>query len=267
MSFCFGFFSNDASLTACALSPFKAVLQIPDGAPNGWGMGYYQAGQPLLRKQPKTHTQFLDIVATASNLRTNLILGHVRQASVGGQRTENTHPFRYRNWMFCHSGTLDRFDAIKDDMLRSVPDFIRRNIRGNTDSEHLFHLFLSFLNDTGRMDDPRISTDVAAQTLGSTFAYLQRLITDKGGTPSDSCCIASNGNILLAIRKGMSIHVSRQTTFSCTGPDGKPTSTPNLKAVLLIGGSPPTLPGWEEVANNSIVTVDSGLNIEHSASI
>lgn len=267
MSFCFGFYSNDPSLTACALSAFKSVLVIPDGAPHGWGMGYYQAGQPLLRKQPKSYQQSLDITQTAGNLRTNLILGHVREATVGGQRTENTHPFRYRNWIFCHNGTLDRFDAVRDDMLRSVPDFIRRNIRGKTDSEHLFHLFLSFINDTGKMDDPRIPADVAAQALGSTFAYLDRLITDKGGSPSKGCCIATNGNIMLAIRRGIAVYVSRQTTFTCQGPDGKPTPTANLKAVLLIGGSSPTHPGWEEVVDNSIVTVDSSLNIEYSAPI
>ena len=110
MSFCFGFVSNDSSMTACALSAFRGALTRPDGAPNGWGMAYYQAGQPLLRKQPKQYEGSLDLAAMASNLRTNLIVGHVRAATVGSQRTENTHPFRYRSWIFAHAGTLDRFE-------------------------------------------------------------------------------------------------------------------------------------------------------------
>jgi len=264
MSLCFAFVSNDPSQTACALSPFKDVLLLPDGAPDGWGMGYYQVGQPLLRKQPRTPPGPLDFVGIASNLRTNLMLGHVRSATTGGQRTENTHPFRYRNWIFCHSGTLDRFDEVREEMLRSVPDFIRRNIRGRTDSEHLFHLFLSFLNDTGRTDDPRIPPDVAARALASTFAYMDRLVVDRGGDPLKGCCVLSNGNVVVGIRRGTPMRVTRHATYVCPGADGKPTKVPNLRAVLLMGGTPPELAGWEEVSDGSIVTIDSTLNIDYS---
>jgi glutamine amidotransferase len=264
MSFCFGFVSNDPSLTACALSPFQRILLFPEGAPHGWGMGYYQVDQPLLRKQPKAPPGPLDITATISRLRTNLIVGHVRSATIGNQRTENTHPFRFRNWIFCHCGTVDKFDLIREDMLRSVPDFIRRNIKGKTDSEHLFHLFLSFLNDTGQLDDPRIQPEVASQALGSTFAYVERLVLDRNATPSSGCCIVSNGAVLIAFRRGIEMMIARQNTYSCVGPDGKVVSAPNLKAVMLVGGTTLKYPGWEEVADGSIVTVDHRLNIEYS---
>jgi glutamine amidotransferase len=188
----------------------------------------------------------------------------VRDPGGGGHRTENIHPFRYRNWMFCHTGTLDRFDAVKDDMLRAIPDFIRRNIRGDTDSEHLFHLFLSFLNDTGRMDDPRVRAEVAAQALASTYAYVDRLISDRGGTPSTGCSLLSNGNIVVGTRRGQDLKLVRNQSFQCKGPDGKPVSASHLKAVVVIGGSIPSLPGWETVAERAIVAVDSRLNIEYS---
>jgi predicted glutamine amidotransferase len=264
MGFCFGFISNDSAMTALALSGFKDVLRFPEGAPHGWGMAYYQAGQPLLRKQPKMPAGPLDFTEASANLRTNLIIGHVRDATVGGPRTENTHPFRYRSWVFCHSGTIDRFDRIRDDMLRSVPDFIRRNIRGSTDSEHLFHLFLSFLNDTGKLDDPRIGPDVAAQALGSTFAYVDRLVADQGGTQQLGSCVISNGSLLVATRRGLDLKAFRQSAYTCLNPEGKPVPCSHLRAVMLIGGTTPSAPGWEEVADRAIVTVDSRLNISHS---
>lgn len=267
MSLCFAFVSNDPSLTGCALAPFKEALFLESGAPDGWGMGYYQVGQPLLRKQPRTPPGSLDLAASAANLRTNLILGHVRSATIGGQRTENTHPFRYRNWMFCHSGTIACFDEVREEMLRSVPDFIRRNIRGKTDSEHLFHLFLSFLNDTGRLDDPRIPGEIAGRALASTFAYLDRLVTDRGGDVVKGCCVLSNGNVVVGIRRGTPMKVARQGTYVCPGTDDKPTPKPNLRAVLLMGGTPPDQPGWEEVADGSIITIDAALNIDYSDSI
>ena len=53
MNYCFAFRSTDSSLLVPALHPFRSVLQVANGAPAGWGLGYYQGGQPLLRKQPK----------------------------------------------------------------------------------------------------------------------------------------------------------------------------------------------------------------------
>lgn len=238
---------------------------VPSGAPHGWGLGYFQAGQPLLRKQPKALVGPVDFAAKSSQLKTTLVVGHVRDATVGGQRTENTHPFRYRNWIFCHTGTLDRFEGIKDDMLRAVPEFIRRNIRGNTDSEFLFHLFLSFLNDTGAMDDPRIRPEVCAQALASTHAYVDRLISDRGGTPSPGCCILSNGSLLVATRRGHELKLFRNSTYTCTNQEGKPVQAAHLKATAIIGGAPPATAGWESIADRAIVTVDPRLNIEYSS--
>ena len=37
------------------------------------------------------------------------MIGHVRAATVGNLRTENTHPFRYRQWLFAHTGTVDGY--------------------------------------------------------------------------------------------------------------------------------------------------------------
>ena len=46
---------------------------------------------------PPGHPRFaLDLVEAAEDIRTDVMLGHVRRASIGALRTENTHPFRYR---------------------------------------------------------------------------------------------------------------------------------------------------------------------------
>lgn len=261
MGFCFGFYSNNAEQTRTALSPFKESLTLAQGAPDGWGLAYYQAGQPLLRKQPKPYSDALDFTATTDKLKSTIILGHARQATVGGQRTENTHPFRFRNWTFCHLGELEKFEQIKEDLLSSVPDFIRRNIRGKTDSEHLFHLFLSFLNDTGKLDDPRVPPEAAAQALSSTLTYVERLITDRGGQPLKSCCMISNGHTVMAARRGIELSVIRKSSYDGSEDAGQ---ADQLKAVLFISGAKPQTPGWEEVADQTIATVDSDLNIKYS---
>ena len=262
MSFCFGFISNDSALVQCTLEPFSDPLSVEEGAPHGWGMAYYQIGRPLLKKQPKPYEGPLDFSQVAARLRSNLIIGHIRDATIGGQSTENTHPFRYRNWTFCHCGTVDRFPRVKGDLLKSVPDFIRRNIRGKTDSENIFHLFLSFLNDTGKLDDPRIPPREVARALNSTISYLNRLVLDNGGEALNGCCLATNGNFVVAVRLGMEVKVARKSSFDCRDSEGKPQATDHLKAVVVVGGDTPITPGWELVADQSVLVVDHDLNIE-----
>src|SRR5207245_8791387 len=135
--------ANQADRVRCALSAERDVMAIPAGKPSdGWGVGFYQGGEVLLRKRP-TEGRPVDFIELTRDLRTDVMIGHVRAGSVGGQRVENTHPFRYRQWLFAHNGTLDRFSAMRPRLLESIPDFLRRNIRGETDSEHVFHLFLA----------------------------------------------------------------------------------------------------------------------------
>jgi len=263
MSYCFGFISNDEELIQCALTPFAAALRVQQGAPNGWGLSYYQSDNPLLKKQPMPMAEPLDFADRAANLRTRLMLGHVRGAQVSGLRTENTQPFRYRAWTFCHMGTLDRFESVEQDLLESVPVFLRRNIRGNTDSEAIFHLFLSFLNDTGKLHDPRIGPEIAARALQSTFAFLDRIVTDSGGRSTPGCCMVTNGLFLVALGRDIPLSICRHATYSCPDVHGKPTSVKHLQAAMLVAGASPADPGWERLADNpSLVYVDPQLNIK-----
>lgn len=265
MSFCFGFISNDAAMTRCALDPFQPALTLEQGAPHGWGLACYQVGQPLLRKQPKPFPGPMDFSDMAADLKSNLVLGHVRDATVGGQRTENTHPFRFRNWTFCHVGTVPGFEEIQDELLRSVPEHIRRNIRGRTDSEHLFHLFLSFINDTGKLDDPRIPSEEAGKALLATYTYLERLIGDQAkesaGQPAGSCLV-SNGHFILAARRGVPLSIRRQGSYSCPDETGRPVEVSHLGSVVLMGGQEPTDPGWKAMEDGAVLSVDSRLEIQ-----
>src|SRR5258706_13731563 len=95
----FGFIGNRADLGARVLELHDSVLKIratPD-EPLGWGIGFYQAGEVLLRRRPLDDRPVVDLAEAAETVRTDVLVGHVRRATVGGLRTENTHPFRYRS--------------------------------------------------------------------------------------------------------------------------------------------------------------------------
>src|SRR5688572_23977438 len=76
---------------------------------SGWGIGHYSGGRPTLVRSPLPAFSDSQFPAAAS-VESEVILGHVRLASVGALTPENCHPFASGVWMFAHNGTLARFD-------------------------------------------------------------------------------------------------------------------------------------------------------------
>ena len=157
----FGFIGNRADLGARVLALHADVLKVPvsPGGPMGWGMGFYQAGEVLLRRRPIDEREVIDLTPVVEGMRTDVLIGHVRRPTVGSLRTENTHPFRYRQWLFAQTGTIGGFAALRERLLESQPEFLRRNVRGDTDSELFFYLFLSFIHDAGHLADALVAPD------------------------------------------------------------------------------------------------------------
>ena len=164
----FGIIGNRPDLAARVLAfeadPLRARSK---GAPLGWGLGFYQGGEVLMRRRPIDERPDIDVAKLAGDVRADLVVGHVRQATIGPLRTENTHPFRYRQWLFAETGTVSEFDQVRERLIASVPEFLRSGIRGDTDAEVIFHVFLSFLHDAGRLNDGLVEGPLRAR--GAAF--------------------------------------------------------------------------------------------------
>lgn len=203
----FGLIGNRADLSGRVLDLEGDALRVPSGllprGPLSWGIGFYQAGDVLLRRRPNDERATLDLAALARDLRSDLILGHVRAATVGGIRTENTHPFRYREWLFAHTGSIDSYARIRGRLLESIPEFLRKDIRGDTDSEVLFHVVLSFLHDAGRLHNGPADARTLIGALSSTASLIDHLIGEVGGrTGFPMNAMLANGEIVAAIHRG-----------------------------------------------------------------
>ena len=53
----------------------------------------------------------IDVASLVRDVRTDVLIGHVRNPTIGEPGTRNTHPFRYRQWLFAHTGTLGQYGA------------------------------------------------------------------------------------------------------------------------------------------------------------
>jgi glutamine amidotransferase len=203
----FGFIGNRADLGARVLEANRSLLRAkrPDGEPLGWGLGFYQSGEVLLRRRPLDDRAEIDLVEAAEDIRTDVMLGHVRRASVGALRTENTHPFRYRAWLFAQTGTIVGFERLRSRLLESQPEFLRRNVRGETDSECFFYLFLSFLHDAGHLDDAHVQGEHVAAALRASVALVDRLSAEEGHGQNTGDILVTNGEQLIAVSRTGSV--------------------------------------------------------------
>src|SRR6478672_1996732 len=119
MSRLFAWMGNDPARVACALHPARKALVVPPETPgtkiDSWGIGFYQ-GEVLLQRRPKAPTEELDFYEMVKDLRTDAIMGHARAGTVGKPKNENTHPFRFRSWMFAHHGTVPDYDRLRPEL-------------------------------------------------------------------------------------------------------------------------------------------------------
>jgi glutamine amidotransferase len=106
-------------------------------SPDGWGVAASLGGKTTLVKEPRAFAAALrrgnGDATRSARIPGDVVLFHIREASVGKLSLPNTQPFRRslqgRSFLFIHNGTLRQ---IKDRRLR------RLGPAGDTDSEHAF---------------------------------------------------------------------------------------------------------------------------------
>jgi predicted glutamine amidotransferase len=198
----FGIIGNRPDLTARVLAFGADALRARSrGTPLGWGLGFYQGGEVLMRRRPIDERQELDVAKLASDVRADLLVGHVRHATVGVLRTENTHPFRYRQWLFAQTGTVSGFEQIRERLVASVPEFLRGGIRGETDAEVVFHVFLSFLHDASLLSDAVVEAPQVREAVKSSLAVVDGMTAEVGAEAAKLNIMVSNGDYLVAVHR------------------------------------------------------------------
>jgi glutamine amidotransferase len=149
-------------------------------------------------------------------------------------------------------------------MSESLPQFLQRDVRGETDSEILFHLFLSFLHDSGDLDRPNVTAASARTALRSCIALVDRLCAEEGAGPSAMNILVSNPEYLLAVhggaRMGYRVYEGRHDLERLFGDNGLGRMRlPELAAsrLTLVASDfedNQLPPGWTAVGERAIVT-------------
>lgn len=186
---------NDSLINQSVHAKESTVLTNGDG----FGVGWYV---PDVSPDPARFLSILpawndeNLLHLTAKIKAPLFFSHVRAASSGGVNQYNCHPFIYNNWMFMHNGEIHDFIHIKRKLKDLLDDDIYNWIRGGTDSEHFFALFLQLAQNKDLS-----SLDVIADVLEKTFQTVEDLLESIGkkGCSYYNVCL-TDGKQLIASR-------------------------------------------------------------------
>jgi predicted glutamine amidotransferase len=213
--------------------------------PDGWGVAHLEDGElRVTRALGAAHGSeaFRDHVKA---LTASLVLAHIRKASVGGHVLENTHPFTHDGWVFAHNGTIRKFETRRGDFEQRIDPGLRTHLSGETDSERCFFLFLSELARAPRGE----TVDRASRALARVATYARQSDPRDLPRPSVANFVATNGDVLLALRFGKMLHIAAR--------EGEPLRSGTQLDALLVASEPtePTLQ-WHKLSHGQGVAID-----------
>ena len=128
------------------------LLEAPDSLaaqsrrePDGTGLGTFDAdGAPRVDKQPIAAYQDREFAREAKERVSTTFIAHIRYASTGGLRLQNTHPFQQRGRIFAHNGVIEDLPRLEAELGEDLS-----LVQGDTDSERFFALITHHIDANG----------------------------------------------------------------------------------------------------------------------
>lgn len=253
----FGFRSNTPEPVHDALVTETNSLRIQSlEHKDGWGIASYSdATTPrLVRGVGPAHID-PEFERESRLLSSRAVVAHVRLASVGEVKLDNAHPFVFRHWSFAHNGTVRNFATHRPQVEALIDADLRALLRGTTDSERCFYLFLTFLRRRVPSLHGAEVGDVA-RALVQTMCAVSAIADVPGADASSMNFLASDGHVMVVTRR-------RRTLFISDGSERLDAPPPHgvLPQFLLASERLSGEGSWCEVPEECVVGVDRELRL------
>lgn len=252
--------------------------------PDGWGLGTVRDGELDCEREVGPAHESEEYRRDAARVEATTVLAHVRRATVGESRKENTHPFRREGSMLAHNGHVPFFDRVRPRLLEEMAPELERGIRGTTDSEHVFHLLLSRLRDRlgvasdreVREADPsgEVMRDVLGETVADMTDWCEATVSGSGEIPRGPDGhrldrVALNllwtvGGRLAGSRAGRSLwYLERDGAHRCeVCGEQHPDPEPEGYRSVVVASERITGEDWEQVPESSVFYVDDRMRLQ-----
>ena len=241
-----------------ALAPVRTVL-LAQPPVSRWGLAYSQGGDVLLVRTPKSSAKPIEMAGPLAEIPTDCAIGQaVNDDRYSG--TDNTPPFRFRRWMFAQQGNPD-LDATAPRLLEHIPEYLRRNLKGRTPGELIFHVFLAMLHDEGSVDDPNLPVGATRRALAATTKLVAAEQAKAGAAIGGLGNIAvSNGRSMVVTRLAQPLRLRRLWVNT-----DKNERDESFRGVLLVsGGDGDPKEGFEDVPADRAVLITRDLQVQLS---
>jgi glutamine amidotransferase len=243
----------DRALYAPAHSLIDQSLHAELGAEptngDGFGIGWYDdtpAPGVFHSIEPAWNDQ--NLRELAGHVTSGHFFAHIRAAIGSAVQQTNCHPFRHGRWLFMHNGFIAELPRVKRDLVMAVDESLYAEIAGQTDTEVLFYLALTF----GLEDDP---VEAVARAIG----LVERVGGEKGVKyPFQGTVATTDGQRTWAFRYSSE---GRSRSLFFTGsvptlrklyPDNDVLQEMSEDARLIVSEPIGDLPGaWNEVPESS----------------
>jgi predicted glutamine amidotransferase len=262
---------NQPQRLPIALAPVRAAL-IAQPPVSRWGLGYVQGGDVLLVRTPKASAVPVDLAGPlTAEIKTDCVIAQaVRDDGAGLGGTDNTPPFRFRRWMYAQSGLDNQLfsgaagaggqaaEELAPRLLEHIPEYLRRNLKGRTPAELIFHVFLAMLHDEGNIDDANLPPAASRRALAATLKLVAAELARAGRTE------AGLGNVALTNGRSMVVaHLDeplRLRRLWVTGERGE--RDESFRGFLLVsGGDGDPKDGFEDVPAHRSVLISRDLQV------
>jgi predicted glutamine amidotransferase len=237
--------------------------------PDGWGVAFYVDGSPHVTKSAATALHDSLFQRVSGIVSSETVLAHVRKATVGDLSVLNSHPFQYGRWVFAHNGDIPRFSEVKERLVVQIAPKLRRFVLGDTDSEIVFFLFLTALEERGALASDH-GVDAVMDAVRDTVRLVRAAADQRPDlAPSLLTFIATNGSALVATRGGRELHWStykgrcadRESCASLAYECEHPTETGHVNHLILssepLGGENV----WTELGEDQLIGVGADMRL------
>ena len=256
--------------------PFTPLTEYPNPRDHhinvdGFGLCWYKKNitTPCLYVNTMPPWNDRNLLNLSNYINTDLFFAHVRGIKPFTKNTfvheYNCHPFCYKNISWMHNGDISTPILLKKYVFENLSNELLVNIKGNTDSEYAFHLFLNQLLKKTNQNLSNIKKWEIS--LKETIKIIDKLTK---GVSSMNFCV-TDGTIIVCSRY-ISININNEKPPSMYISTGEEYITntncsymkeSKINNCVIISSEPidNNIVGWKLVPQNTILSVDNSNKI------
>lgn len=239
---------------------------------DGWGVAFYVDGAPHVTKSPELALSDALFHRLSGVVASETVLAHVRRATQGEKTVLNCHPFQYGRWVFAHNGDIPDFPSHRPALSAEIAPKLRRFVLGDTDSEHVFFMFLTLLSAHGPLSR-RHSVDDVASALKATVQRVREICAaDAADKRPLLTFIVTDGDTMAAVHGGRELfwssykkHCSDRAQCPSLSPECEAPSESGFVNHFILSSEP--LQGenvWLPLDEGDVIGVDWRMRVVRS---